>query len=182
MFVPRISEAEMKHLFQPHSIRKTPTGFFLCTEQCAQCATRLHLHHANWTKIAMANGNASCQHLAANCAAHQCALSFCSLLKAHVGLFRMSWINLDHLGLSENVVYPIVPNGFADHYPVFKWLAIIGNINPTFSDILILDPYQLQLRAVVHATSAKIESRRLSPSECFQKDPRLLEFDGIRPV
>ena len=26
------------------------------------------------------------------------------------------------MGLSENVVYPIVPNGFADHYPVFKWL------------------------------------------------------------
>ena len=25
-------------------------------------------------------------------------------------------------GLSENVVYPIVPNGFHDHYPVFKWL------------------------------------------------------------
>ena len=24
--------------------------------------------------------------------------------------------------VSENVVYPIVPNGFADHYPVFKWL------------------------------------------------------------
>ena len=22
-----------------------------------------------------------------------------------------------HMGLSENVVYPIVPNGFADHYP-----------------------------------------------------------------
>ena len=38
------------------------------------------------------------------------------------------------MGVSENVVYPIVPNGFADHYPVFKWLAIIGNINPTFSD------------------------------------------------
>ena len=38
------------------------------------------------------------------------------------------------LGLSENVVYPIVPNGFADHYPYEKWLAIIGNINPTFSD------------------------------------------------
>ena len=27
-----------------------------------------------------------------------------------------------HVGVSENVVYPIVPNGFADHYPVFKWL------------------------------------------------------------
>ena len=26
------------------------------------------------------------------------------------------------LGVSENVVYPVVPNGFADHYPVFKWL------------------------------------------------------------
>ena len=38
-----------------------------------------------------------------------------------------------YLGVSENVVYPILPNGFADHYPVFKWLAIIGNINPTFS-------------------------------------------------
>ena len=26
------------------------------------------------------------------------------------------------LGVSENVVYPIVPNGFADHYPYEKWL------------------------------------------------------------
>ena len=32
------------------------------------------------------------------------------------------------MGVSENVVYPIVPNGFADHYPYEKWLAIIGNI------------------------------------------------------
>ena len=40
------------------------------------------------------------------------------------------------MGVSENVVYPIVPNGFADHYPVFKWPFIcyfIGNMNPTFS-------------------------------------------------
>ena len=28
---------------------------------------------------------------------------------------------------------PHLPNGFADHYPYEKWLAIIGNINPTFS-------------------------------------------------
>ena len=40
---------------------------------------------------------------------------------------RVTWVCL-------KIVYPIVPNGFADHYPVFKWLAIIGNINPTFSD------------------------------------------------
>ena len=26
------------------------------------------------------------------------------------------------------IVHPIVPNGFADHYPYEKWLAIIGNI------------------------------------------------------
>ena len=38
------------------------------------------------------------------------------------------------MGVSENVVYPIVPNGFADHYPYEKWLAIIGKINPRFSD------------------------------------------------
>ena len=28
------------------------------------------------------------------------------------------------MGVSKNVVYPIVPNGFADHYPVFKWLFV----------------------------------------------------------
>ena len=38
------------------------------------------------------------------------------------------------MGVSENVVYPIVPNGFADHSPYEKWLAIIGKINPRFSD------------------------------------------------
>ena len=44
------------------------------------------------------------------------------------------WKHSKDMGVSENVVYPIVPNGFADHYPYEKWLAIIGNINPTFSD------------------------------------------------
>ena len=48
------------------------------------------------------------------------------------------WMFLAHgwvgdMSVSENVVYPIVPNGFADHYPNQKWLAIIGKINPTFS-------------------------------------------------
>ena len=28
------------------------------------------------------------------------------------------------MGVSENREHPIVPNGFADHDPVFKWLAI----------------------------------------------------------
>jgi len=28
------------------------------------------------------------------------------------------------VGVSENVVYPFLPNGFADHYPVFKWLFV----------------------------------------------------------
>ena len=29
-----------------------------------------------------------------------------------------------NLGVSENRLNPIVPNGFADHYPVFKWLSL----------------------------------------------------------
>ena len=29
---------------------------------------------------------------------------------------------LEPLGLSENRLNPIVPNGFADHYPYKKWL------------------------------------------------------------
>ena len=37
------------------------------------------------------------------------------------------------MGLSENSVplNPIVPNGFADHYPYEKWL-LIGNIANIF--------------------------------------------------
>ena len=38
------------------------------------------------------------------------------------------------MGVSENVVYPIVPNGFADHIIPMKNGYFIGNINPTFSD------------------------------------------------
>ena len=34
------------------------------------------------------------------------------------------------MGVSENVVYPFLPNGFADHYPVFKWLQL--GIYPIF--------------------------------------------------
>ena len=40
---------------------------------------------------------------------------------------------------------PIVPNGFADHYPYEKWLYIIGNINPTFSDKPILRQWYITL-------------------------------------
>ena len=39
-----------------------------------------------------------------------------------------------HVGVSENRLKHIVPNGFADHYPVLKNVYFIGNINPTFSD------------------------------------------------
>ena len=44
--------------------------------------------------------------------------------------------NHNHMGVSENVVYPIVPNGFADHYPYEKWLChweyTLFSDNPTF--------------------------------------------------
>ena len=38
-------------------------------------------------------------------------------------LEKSQWVSIfQHVGVSENVVYPIVPNGFADHYPYKKWL------------------------------------------------------------
>ena len=42
---------------------------------------------------------------------------------------------INYLGLSENVVYPEKPNGFADHYPYEKWLFHWGYT--PFSDIPI---------------------------------------------
>ena len=54
---------------------------------------------------------------------------WCSLVK--IGYFVIFKVSTWHpkvfgshlyLGVSENVVYPIVPNGFADHYPYEKWL------------------------------------------------------------
>ena len=41
---------------------------------------------------------------------------------------------MGYMGVSENVVYPIVPNGFADQTIPFLNGYFIGNINPTFSD------------------------------------------------
>ena len=38
------------------------------------------------------------------------------------------------MSVSENVVYPIVPNGFADQTIPMKNGYFIGKINPTFSD------------------------------------------------
>ena len=40
-----------------------------------------------------------------------------------------------HMGLVMKIVYPKKPNGFADHYPVFKWLFHWGYT--PFSDIPI---------------------------------------------
>ena len=56
------------------------------------------------------------------------------------GAVKLTWNQLlrclfdVYLGVSENVVYPIVPNGFADHEIPFLNGYFIGNINPTFSD------------------------------------------------
>ena len=62
---------------------------------------------------------------------------FSPLSAAQHTLAQLNTSSSRYMGVSENVVYPEKPNGFADHYPVSKWLAIIGNINPTFSDIPI---------------------------------------------
>ena len=55
------------------------------------------------------------------------------------------YINI-YMGVSENFVYPIVPNGFADHDPVFKKGYFIGKINPTFSDKAIYHPWKMAHR------------------------------------
>ena len=39
-----------------------------------------------------------------------------------ISVFQVPKCTFKQLGVSENVVYPIVPNGFADHYPYEKWL------------------------------------------------------------
>ena len=35
---------------------------------------------------------------------------------------KVNLLVISNMGLSENVVYPEKPNGFADHYPYEKWL------------------------------------------------------------
>ena len=52
-------------------------------------------------------------------------------ISLHVQAFWRLYIlseALRHMGVSENVVYPIVPNGFADHYPYYINGYFIGNI------------------------------------------------------
>ena len=56
-----------------------------------------------------------CQSLATKNPQHQQSLAVCKL-NFHLPSFFF------YMGVSENVVYPIVPNGFADHYPYNKWL------------------------------------------------------------
>jgi len=38
-------------------------------------------------------------------------------------VFSLSKVAHSNMGVSENSV-PHLPNGFADHYPVFKWLFV----------------------------------------------------------
>ena len=52
------------------------------------------------------------------------------------------------------------PNGFADDYPVFKWLAIIGNINPTFSGP---NPYTPEISQIKKPKKKKVETLRPVP-------------------
>ena len=49
-------------------------------------------------------------------------LTFAAAVAMEVSRHRPLPKDKVYMGVSENVVYPIVPNGFHDHYPVFKWL------------------------------------------------------------
>ena len=56
-----------------------------------------------------------------------------ALARGRVEAMRDHWQSFHEMALSENVVYPEKPNGFADHYPVSKWLFHWGHT--PFSDI-----------------------------------------------
>ena len=51
-------------------------------------------------------------------------MTYISQPTAEVGesCYDLHLAELSYGCVTENVVYPIVPNGFADHYPGFKWL------------------------------------------------------------
>ena len=51
------------------------------------------------------------------------------------------------------------PNGFADHYPYEKWLAIIGNINPTCSDKPIYSTPQAALERWMQLAASAGQSK-----------------------
>ena len=88
--------------------------------------------------------------------------SFCS---PPVFVFAI-WI---HMGVSENRLNPFLPNGFADHDPYEKWLAIIGKINPTFSDTPIWITWSRIIYAASGAAGDPILSiPGISQNRCFR--------------
>ena len=68
--------------------------------------------------------------------------------------------------MSENVVYPIVPNGFADHYPYEKWL-FHWRYTP-FSDI----PISVEYWVTWHNWCLRLllRSKSLRPSRVVNKN------------
>ena len=81
-----------------------------------------------------------------------------------------------HMGLVMKIVYPKKPNGFADHYPVFKWLFHWGYT--PFSDIpiyfiAIVFFFKLQLSNIIYSRfSIYICGLSLGRSERFLWDVR----------
>ena len=80
--------------------------------------------------------------------------------------------------VSENVVYPFVPNGFHDHKIPIKNGYFIGNINQTFSDKAI---WLCAWQASTFWITAKVDS---SSELCCRRGPmrhRLLEKSWRKP-
>ena len=61
------------------------------------------------------------------------------------------------MGVSENVVYPIVPNGFADHYPYE--MAISLGIYPIFR----------QTHIVFHSFCSRLWGQPKKTQPCFSR-------------
>ena len=118
---------------------------------------------------------------------HQLGLFFHSQLngKKHVPNHQDPKIlGLVHLGVSENSV-PHLPNGFADHYPVFKWLfhweyTQHFQTNPFISMVTVGSPWvepHLQLWELWAAPGAA-GWRAWNPSSCRGKGSTVPTIGG----
>ena len=92
--------------------------------------------------------------------------------------------HIKHMGVSENVVYPIVPNGFADTLIPMKNGYFIGKINPTFSDKAIfkngMSPEYLQNIPIVshQKNHACLPSDTRLPDQDHRATPLVMGIQG----
>ena len=89
------------------------------------------------------------------------------------------------MGVSENVVYPFLPNGFADHYPVFKWLfhweyTRHFQTNPYDDHDVFFWPARIQWGGF-HMIPAYVHRHLSSPTSCNSAVIEVKSYPGECP-